>query len=893
MTPQRWQRLEALYDQAAELPPQERTRFLDEECHGDEDLRRELTAMLRDAGSGFTNAVEHGAAAVAADPDTWSGRRVGPYRILRMIGQGGMGAVFLADRDDDQYRKEVAVKTLKFEASDSFTLARFRHERQILAGLEHPNIARLLDGGANEQGTPYLVMEYVAGIPLTDYCRDRQLSIENRLRLFRQVCAAVHHAHQNLIVHRDIKPGNILVTAEGMPKLLDFGIAKLLDPSAGTPESGMQTATGMCLLTPDYASPEQVRGEAISTATDIYSLGVVLYELLTGKRPHALQNYDAAEIARVICETEVQRPSTTGNRRLRGDLDNIVLKALHKEPARRYSSVEQLSEDIRRYLEGLPVLARPDTFAYRAGKFVRRNRLGLAAVAALILALTGGVVSSLHQARIAQARFQQVRKLANRFLFDFDAQIRDVPGTTKAREMLVTTALEYLDNLARDARGDPGLQWELASAYQRVGDVQGSPGMPSLGRTKALLQSYQKAIAMEEDLASRGLLDPAQRGNLARAYGQLELGYRANGDHKRSVEAAERGLTHALLVSKDEAASAYLHLGLAQMEAGQPLPALQAVEAALPIVIKKAEHETPSWPNLSSLGSLYALKAGAAALLLRLDEAEEAAQQAIAIREGRLAEPMLNPSNARELILYYHRAADLLGSNDRFNLGRPKEAELYYRKALALAERLAASDPNNATARTEVARSIGKLGMVLEESNAAETLRLYQRALQIVASLPQGAQREALEGAIRDSTTWPLATLGRTNEVRQLVQPEYWEAQLAKKPGDPEAIDNLRDAWEALAYCARRDTRVSIGYYRWALSYADRGAEIQPASLSRIRIHIEVLEYMAAEMEKAGGATVEVKALRQRVVDLWIKLDHLYPGSAYVQRQLRKARATV
>jgi hypothetical protein len=254
---------------------------------------------------------------------------------------------------------------------------------------------------------------------------------------------------------------------------------------------------------------------------------------------------------------------------------------------------------------------------------------------------------------------------------------------------------------------------------------------------------------------------------------------------------------------------------------------------------------------------------------------------------------MLNPSNARELILYYHRAADLLGSNDRFNLGRPAEAEAYYRKALALAERLAATDPNNMTAKTEVARSIGKLGMVLEESNAAETLRLYQRARQIVASLPQGAQRDALQGAIQDSTIWPLATLGRTAEVRQLVQAEYWEAQLAKKPGDPEALDNLRDAWEAIAYCERRDTRVSIGYYRKALSYADRAAQTQPASLSRTRIHLEVLEYMAAELEKAGGAAAEVKALRQRVVDLWIGLDRLYPGSAYIQRRLRQAKAGV
>ena len=312
-------------------------------------------AAFHEAGSGLTGVVEHAAAAAAESEGNWTGRRVGPYRIVRPLGRGGMGAVYLAVRDDDQFHKEVAIKTLKFELEGSSAVSRFRHERQILAHLEHPNIARLLDGGTTEQGTPYIVLEYVAGVADHRLVRGTALSIEQRLGLFRQVCEAVQYAHQHLVVHRDIKPGNILVTPDGVPKLLDFGIAKLLDASVGNgAEAPAATATGILLMTPDYASPEQVRGEAVSTATDVYSLGAVLYQLLTGQRPHAFRNYDAVEIARVVCQTETRPPSALGNRRLRGDLDNIVLKAMHKEPGAPLRIGVELSEDIRRQLEGCP-----------------------------------------------------------------------------------------------------------------------------------------------------------------------------------------------------------------------------------------------------------------------------------------------------------------------------------------------------------------------------------------------------------------------------------------------------------------------------------------------------------------------------------------------------------
>ena len=355
MNPERFRRLEALYEAAAALDPAARARFIDEQSAGDDELRRNLLTAFRDGTSGLTDVVGQAAASAAASDETWAGRRFGPYRVVRVLGRGGMGAVFLAVRDDAQFHKEVAIKTLKFDLESDSAIARFRHERQILAHLEHPNIARVLDGGTTEQGTPYLVMEYIAGVPITEWCDERKASIEDRLRLFRLVCDAVQYVHQHLVVHRDIKPANILVTADGVPKLLDFGIAKLLDANAPSAVDVIAaTATGALLMTPDFASPEQARGEPVSTVTDVYALGGVLYALLTGQRPHVILSADPLEMIRAICDTDIRPPSTHGNRRLRGDLDTIVMRAMQKEQVRRYASAAELSEDVRRHSWACP-----------------------------------------------------------------------------------------------------------------------------------------------------------------------------------------------------------------------------------------------------------------------------------------------------------------------------------------------------------------------------------------------------------------------------------------------------------------------------------------------------------------------------------------------------------
>src|SRR6184192_3629107 len=382
-----WEKVQALFEQALELPETERAKFLEQKCIGDDALRREVESLLEshasagafiDERSRFFSEedFQNGDQAVPA------GQLIGAYRIVREIGRGGMGTVYLAERADEQYKKQVAIKLIKRGMDTDSVLRHFRNERQILAGFDHPNIARLFDGGTTDDGLPYFVMEYVEGLPINEYCAAHKISLVERLKLFREVCAAVSYAHRHTVIHRDIKMSNILVTSDGTPKLLDFGIAKILQPGAG-PEA-LMTMTGVRPMTPEYASPEQVLGGPVTTASDVYSLGIVLYELLVGRSPYRFTSRSPLDLAREITDTEPPRPSTgaggkdqqleiTNQKLLRGDLDNIVLMALRKEPERRYQSVEQFSEDIRRHLEALPVRARKDTFAYRSAKFLKRN----------------------------------------------------------------------------------------------------------------------------------------------------------------------------------------------------------------------------------------------------------------------------------------------------------------------------------------------------------------------------------------------------------------------------------------------------------------------------------------------------------------------------------------
>jgi non-specific serine/threonine protein kinase/serine/threonine-protein kinase len=703
--------------------------------------------------------------------------RLGPYRLIREIGHGGMGTVYLGVRDDDAFQKRVAIKVLKRGMDTESIVRRFRHERQILASLEHPFIASLLDGGSTPDGRPYFAMEYVEGQPLVDYCDRQRLDTAARLELFRHVCTAVHYAHQNLIVHRDIKPANVLVIADGTPKLLDFGIAKLLNPELAG-QTLAPTAPGLQLMTPEYASPEQVRGEAVTTATDVYSLGVLLYELLAGRLPYRLTSRAPADIVRIVCEAEPMRPSTAITsidpppdrrltvdadrlrRQLEGDLDNIILKALSKEPHRRYASVDQFSEDVRRHLAALPVIARKDTWGYRTTKFVRRNRAVVAAAATTLAVLVAGIIGTTWQARAARVeraradqRFDDVRQLANAFLFDFHDAIADLEGSTQARKLIVTKGLAYLDRLAQDAGDRVDLRRELAAAYIKVGDVQGRPFNPNLGDTAGALASYRKAAALYESIAGDAARDEALRRELALAYMRLSDVLTAAGDTAASLSFAQKGLAIEREVSSDATdpptarralAASYTRVGDMLGATGDVTAALEHRRTALAIMESVMAAAPDDVANIRQLGVAYQKLGNTlgnpnspnvgdhAAGLAALEQSSEVFRNASA----------RYPTNAmfrRNHAVAESNAADILFAMKRFDQALARE-----RRSLAVYEAQAKADPTNAAAQNDLALGYSKIGQLLEATGKpAEGLAEQQRATAIhrrlVAADPQSS----------------------------------------------------------------------------------------------------------------------------------------------------------
>jgi serine/threonine protein kinase len=553
MDSERWHAVDRLFAEALDRPPAERPAYLDAVCAGDTALRREVERLLAaDAqhGSGFLAGPPHELPRLTLD-EREDGGSLGPYRLLRKIGSGGMGTVYLARREDEHYERDVAVKVLRSGLASTEAFHRFVAERQILARLEHPNIARLYDGGSTEDGRPYLVLELVEGLPVDEYCDRRRLTVDQRLALFQKVCAAVQYAHQNLLVHRDLKPANILITPEGEPKLLDFGIAKRLAPEAD--DTLHRTRIGLRLLTPRYASPEQVRGDAITTASDVYSLGVILYELLAGRSPYQVAAELPYEMERVICEQEPERPgmalfrtgppsaeeialarktrpaALTG--RLRGDLDNIVLTALRKEARRRYGSAAELSQDLEKHLQDLPVTARPDTLSYRTRKFVRRHRAALAATAAVALIVAGSVTSLIAQGRqLVQERDKAQYALS--FLVDTFKQAD--PYQTQGERLTAREILDRgADRIARELSGQPDVQ---AAVMDAIGEVD-----RGLGRYDEAEPLLQRALALRRQVFGLDALEVAESlEHLAEL--ENEKSHRADAEsHLRRALAIRRG----------------------------------------------------------------------------------------------------------------------------------------------------------------------------------------------------------------------------------------------------------------------------------------------------------------------------------------------------------------
>jgi tetratricopeptide (TPR) repeat protein/tRNA A-37 threonylcarbamoyl transferase component Bud32 len=721
-------RLRQLFDESVEVPRQERDAFLERACAGDALLMERLRALLEaddraSCGESWNRgALWNEASASAVREDAAAGQAIGPYRIVATIARGGMGEVYQATRIDVHFSKNVAIKRILAGFDSRRIVHRFRAERQILANLDHPNIARLLDGGADDQGRPYLVMEYVEGIPPLDYCEKHGLGIRGRLEIFCQICAAVHYAHQRLVIHRDLKPGNILITVEGTAKLLDFGIAKVLTPKQSVQT---QTAPEARMITARYASPEQISGELVGAASDIYSLGVVLYELLTGASPYrSLEK--PGELLRSICFDDPISPSAR-KRELKGDLDAIVLKALRKNPDDRYASADQFSEDILRYLEQRPVRARREVFSYIAGKFLRRNWLAACAAAVAVLSLAGGLVA-VNQARArADRRFNDVRSLAHSYLFEVYDGLNQLPSSVQLRQLVVKRALEYLDRLANERGGDVELSRELADAYYRVGCLQGAVmGGQNLGDPKSALQSLRKALALREFVAAR-------RPDYAKA--QLDLA-----EARYAVGTEEQGLGNVADAARDLRAS--LDLAAAQA-AKHPSDVACLKSQALSDVAMGRVTGNNDFPNLGDAkGALSWYREGLTVRnrIAGLSPGDRDNQEQIALIHDEIAaldrlnglaqasvEELLEavriedelyraePANSsvRRSVAVFNRSLALAF----VNLKQPDKARAPGDRSTELFERAAREDPNNARSQEEVADAYLSQGFVQEGLN--------------------------------------------------------------------------------------------------------------------------------------------------------------------------------
>lgn len=772
MPSERWKRIERVFTALAALPPAERSAYLDETCPDDPELRREVESLLAydQTGPADLHAILEGEAASFVDGSSSVGRRFGPYVATAVLGAGGMGAVYLGIRADDQFQKQVAIKVIKRGMDTDAVVERFRRERQILASLDHPYIAKLLDGGATEDGLPYFVMEHIQGKPVDDFCDEAGLNVEQRCELFRKVCEAVSYAHRNLVIHRDLKPANILVTADALPRLLDFGISRVLTPEGEAKTADLTIHSQP--LTPDFASPEQVRGGQITTASDVYSLGAVLYTLLTGTKPHRLRTASSVEVEEAVCHREPLRASSAAPEKLRrhlaGDLDVILLTSLHKEPERRYQSVDRFSEDIRRHFAGLPVSAREDKALYVAGRFLRRHWLGVTASALIAVSLAGGAIAAGWEARQkekqrqiaesrrleaeteraraqtqahlaenqskvamqehqaasrerdaavsasaeanvlrhrAQDRLRSIVDLAGVALFDIHNALERIPGATSARKQMVEATLNYLDKVAKTSGDDPGVLDVLAGAYARLGDVQGMPNHPSLGDTTGAQASYRKALVILRGLQTAHRDDPKVLNSLSDVEARLGA----------TAEQAGR--------SQEALAHYHAALDLAEEYAGLQPSALNA------------------WKGVCSASREIASLLAA----VDTDQATVYGRKSLAVCQGLVDAHPGDPALLEGLA----DAHSTLGKS--FLPKGPTQSALdEFKQAASIREQLLAAKPGDALLSRVLMVSYGHIGDVLGNpwvnnlGRPAEAIAYYQKAAAIAESMANADPRDSL-----------------------------------------------------------------------------------------------------------------------------------------------------
>jgi serine/threonine protein kinase/tetratricopeptide (TPR) repeat protein len=870
----------SLFHELADRSPIEREQLFHQRRVRPE-LRAEVESLLQfDAAADktLTGRVAKVAESLLSSGATDETGLCGPYRLVRLLGSGGMGAVYLAERIDGAVEQTVAVKLLRRDEQRPLRQERFLQERQFLASLKHPSIVHLIDAGSTENGRPYLVMEYVDGVPIDAYCKGT--SVAQRLRLFLEVCDGVSHAHQHLIIHRDLKPSNILVDASGQPKLLDFGIAKVLD------ETGSSNPTTELLMTPGYASPEQINGTLQTTATDVYSLGAVLYKLLTGRSPH-----DGDRVADRIAGRSTIVPATRLDPSLPGDVDSILSKALRHEPEERYVSVEAFANDVASLLDSKPVAARSGDTWYRMRKFLRRHRVPATAVALVIASLATGWYVANRQRLIAERRFAQLRQLSSSVL-DLDIDLANLASATPARMRIVSTSRTYLEGLGKDAAGDNSLSLEIAEAYLRVARIQGV----ALGHNLAQYGEAEKSLAQADAFAM---------GVLARRPGdRVALREAANIAHDRALAADSENRPADVSAHAREAADrlerliklgnltrpevnnvAYMCANLAQVHINMNRFDEAVRYARLGVDVSRGVESIPG-PRAQA----HCLLANSLRSAGDFDGAEEN------LREARRLVEQGKFDNARYraqiLVRVLVQEGRLLGEEDGVNMNRQQEAAEVFRQAFELADLQSSTEAKDNYIRAWVGTAGRNFANLLRHSDAKAALEIYDRTLARNREIASDVMARRVEAGLLADSSYAARAAHQTQNARQRIDDAFrllketqdYPADKVKPGGETEVV--LR----ALAshYADTGEPAKAMDIYRELLvkiAAAGGGEEIS----------LPVAVFVSRSYEASGpllrrlGRTDEAAAIESKWLELWHGWDRKLPGNPFIRRQLEAA----
>ena len=905
-TPEQWQEVSPYLDEVLEISPAERSVWLASLAKKDERVASMVHALLDEQQQlreeGFLEeSPVHPAARLA-------GQKLGAYTLVSQIGQGGMGTVWLAQRSDGRFERRAAIKFVNIALAGHAAEERFKREGSILGRLTHPHIAELLDAGILADGNPYLILEYVDGVVIDHYCDAHRLGVDARIELFLDVLSAVAEAHTNLIVHRDLKPSNVLVRNDGQVKLLDFGIAKLLAREGDTAATMLTVEPGGA-LTPRFAAPEQVTGGTVTTATDVYSLGVLLYLLLTGQHPVRTAVDSPAELVKAIVEAEAPRASaivsaespagekcnTTPEklrRQLAGDLDTILGKALKKNPQERYGSVTAFADDLRRYLRQEAISIRPDTVAYRATKFIQRNRtsvaLGGTAILLVIGSLTVGLLVANRERKIAEQRFAQVRQLANKFIA-LDDDIRGLPGSTKIRMQMVSDSLQYLTSLGSDVHGDKALALEIAYAYVRVAHAQGDPTSPNLGQFAEAEASLSHASKFVDLVLSK---DPRN---------QRALFIATTIANDRMILAADvRGDPDEAF--KDAANVASLNERFMSTRPTGPLDLymMRYFYSNVAYVCNEARHfdDTIRYCKraleIPSSHAIWNLRGGTLSILATalwrsgdLDGALKTMHEAIELMQAEAAEGhaslRINLANGYDI-----EGLILGGADAEPSLGHSLEAQASFQKMLEIAEDLAQKDASDYLGRHNVASASLQIGNILRHRNPPASLAVYDHALTRIREARSNVSTQRDEAELLAASSYALRWVGREKEAQQRISRAYELLRNARRY--PSArVEPMSDAYDALRaqaddYAETGQTSKAIDTY---LQILDKlmAWNVNPQSDLRDAICFSRTWTALADLYRRSGRSEEANRLEAQRTELWNHWNDKLPNAQFLLRQ--------